>query len=267
MPRLRAWHRRVMTFSPETLRVEADGRIGRITLDQPSKLNPLSTHCLEELAGAAAWFDDRPDVRVVIVAGAGRAFTAGADLDSFSGDGRVGRDGGDAGRRMAEAIEGMNSVTIAAIHGHCVGGGVVLAGACDLRVAAESTRFSIPEVDLGIPLAWGGIPRLVREIGPAPTRDLVMTCRPFFPDEALQLGFLNRVVPDDQLGAAVDELAATLTAKSALTLRATLRAVDAAAEALVSTRFAWSDADALTNALHDPESREVGAAYLKARGR
>jgi enoyl-CoA hydratase/carnithine racemase len=168
---------------------------------------------------------------------------------------------------MAEAIEGMQAVTIAAIHGHCVGGGVVLAGACDFRVAAESTRFSIPEVDLGIPLAWGGIPRLVREIGPAATRDLVMTCRPFTTLEAHVRGFVTRMVDDDKLVSEVEDLAATLAAKSSLTLRSTLIAVDAAAEALVSTRFAWSDADVLVNAMRDPESREVGAAYLRERGR
>jgi len=256
------------TFEPETLRVSVDGRIGRLSLARPEKLNPLSTQCLEELAEAAAWFDAQAEIRVVIVSGEGRAFSAGADLSAFSDNSEaIAREGADAGRIMSEAIEQMNSVTIAAVHGHCVGGGVVLVGACDLRVAAETTRFVIPEVDLGIPLAWGGIPRLVREIGPAATRDLVMTCRPFSPAEAHQLGFINRVVPDDDLTPAVDELAESLAAKSALTLRATLRAVDAAAEALVSTRFAWSDADVLVTALRDRESRQVAATYLAERGR
>ena len=84
------------------------------------------------------------------------------------------------------------------MHGWCVGGGLVLAAVCDLRVAGRSARFSIPEVELGIPLAWGGIPRLVREIGPALTKELVMTCREFGPDEAKAAGFLNRVVDDDR---------------------------------------------------------------------
>src|SRR5690606_19166115 len=101
------------------------------------------------------------------------------------------REAADAGRRAADALEAMRPVTVARIHGHCVGGAVVLAAACDLRVAAASTRFAIPEVDLGIPLAWGGIPRLVREIGPALTKELVMTCRPFGADEAKAAGLLN----------------------------------------------------------------------------
>ena len=150
-----------------TLRVEIDptsqGRIGRLTLDQPAKLNPLGSTALREIAEAAAWFDST-DASVVIVTGAGRAFSSGFDLREFAGGSSAtsSRDQADLGRRMAEAMERMNALTIAAIKGPCVGGGVVLAGVCDLRIAADDTVFSIPEVDLGIPLAWGGIPRLVR---------------------------------------------------------------------------------------------------------
>ena len=224
--------------------------------------------CLEDLVAAAAWFDRHDDVRAVVVHGAGRAFTAGADLDTFSGPAdATPRDGADAGRRMAEAIEGMQAVTIAAIHGHCVGGGVVLAAACDLRVAAESTRFAIPEVDLGIPQAWGGIQRLVREIGPAATRELVMTCRPFTSHEAHARGMINTVSTDDGYLDDAEQLARNLAKKSRLTLRSTLQAVDAAAEELVSTATAWSDADSLRNALHDDESRAAARAYLAERGR
>jgi len=252
----------------ETLDCTAEGRVGRLRLNRPEKLNPLSTHCLEELVAAADWFDGLAEVRVVIVHGAGRAFTAGADLASFGGPtGTLPRHAADAGRRMAEAIEAMQAVTIAAIHGHCIGGGVVLAAACDLRVAAESTNFAIPEVDLGIPLAWGGIQRLVREIGPAATRELVMTCRSFSAREAHLRGMVNTVSSDDAYLHDAEELARALAEKSRLTLRATLMAVDAAAEALVSTATAWSDADSLVNALHDEESRAAGAAYLAERGR
>lgn len=252
----------------ETLTASADGRVGRLTLDRAEKLNPLSTHCLDELAAAAAWFDGCAEVRVVIVTGAGRAFSAGADLAGFDGEGdRSVRDGADAGRVMVESIERMNAVTIASIHGHCIGGGVLLAMACDLRVTAESTNFVIPEVDLGIPLTWGGIPRLVREVGAAATRDLVLSCRPFTAAEAHARGIANRMVADDRLTAEVEALASELADKSLYTIRATLDAVDAAAEALVSTNGAWSDADQFVAAMFDPESRAVAARYLAARGR
>ena len=145
--------------------------------------------------------------------------------------------------------------------------GVVLVAACDLRIAADDTRFVIPEVDLGIPLAWGGIPRLVREVGPAVTRDLVLSCRPFGAVEAQALGFITRVVAASELDAAATGLARDLATKSKYTLRATLRAVDAAAEQLVSTGGAWNDADSLAAALHDPESRQAARRYLKSLGR
>lgn len=251
----------------ETISVGIDGPVGTLALDNPAKLNPLSVACLHELTDAARWFDGHDEVKAVVVRGNGRAFTAGADLAAFADGGGPDRAGTDAGRVMAEALTAMQAVTVAAIHGHCVGGGVVLAAACDLRVAADDVRFVIPEVDLGIPLAWGGIPRLVREIGPAATRDLVMTCRPFGAAEAQALGFVNRVVPASELDATVQELARRLATKSAYTLRSTLRAVDAAAEALVPTGGAWNDADSLAAARRDPESREAARRYLESLGR
>jgi enoyl-CoA hydratase/carnithine racemase len=255
-----------MDFS--TIEVSSSSARGTITLNRPEKLNPLSTITLMELVEAGRFFDSRHEVKVVVLSGRGRAFCAGADLAAFSPDdgsapsASVLRDAADAGRLMAEAIESMRAVTVARLHGHCVGGGVVLAAACDLRVAADDTHFSIPEVDLGIPLAWGGIPRLVREIGPAMTKELVMTCRPFSAAEAHAAGFLNRVVPPDELDASVEALVTQLESKSLQTLSATKRHVDAVTEGMVSTARAWNDADSLVTALRDPESRAVAAAYL-----
>jgi enoyl-CoA hydratase/carnithine racemase len=256
-----------MEFS--TIEVDCQGSRAAIVLNRPDKLNPLSPTTLTELADAARFLDAQDEVKVVVVSGRGRAFSAGADLAAFVGaDGSapsaaLRRDAADAGRRMADAIESMRAVTVARLHGHCVGGGVVLAAACDLRVAADDVRFSIPEVDLGIPLAWGGIPRLVREIGPALTKELVMTCRPFGAAEAKSAGFLNRVVPESELDAAVEELVGQLETKSALTLSATKRHTNAVTEGMVATVRAWNDADSLVTALHDPESMAVAAAYLK----
>ena len=248
----------------DTLLVEADGTRGSITLNRPEKLNALSGEVLFELAEAARWFDSQPEVKVVVISGSGRAFSAGADVTGFSEveAGPIHRRP-DRGRQMADALEAMRAVTIAKIHGHCVGGALVLAAACDLRVAAEDTRFSIPEVDLGIPLAWGGIPRLVREIGPAATKELVMTCRPFYAPEARALGFLNRVVPAGQLASEVDALVESLVTMPALPLEATKRHVNAVTSAMVATDRAWSDAHALIAARSDPESQAAAERYLE----
>jgi hypothetical protein len=159
----------------DLLTIDTAGPVARLTLTRPEKRNALSPELLEALIDAARALDAQPEVTVAILSGAGRSFCAGFDLNSFAaqeGEGRT-RETADLGRRMAEAVTTMRAVTIAQVHGHCVGGGLVLAAACDLRVAAEDTMFSIPEVELGIPLAWGGIPRLVREIGPAMTKELV----------------------------------------------------------------------------------------------
>lgn len=250
-----------------TLRVEVADRVGRLTLSQPAKLNPLGTVPLAEIASAAAWFDTT-DAVVVIVTGEGRAFSSGFDLTEFGGGGTSqlsGREQADLGRLMAEAMERMSALTIAAIKGPCIGGGVVLAGTCDLRIAADDTMFKIPEVDLGIPLAWGGIPRLVREVGPAITRELVLTCRPFDADEARSIGFVNRVVPRADLETAVDELARSIADKAPSVVRATKRQVNVVIEEMASTAGAWADADLLGAALADPEARAAAQRYLADR--
>lgn len=250
----------------ETLQVSVEGALGRLTLDRPQKLNPLSTLTLRELARAARWFDEQESVRAVVVAGAGRAFSAGADLATFAGPGaEPTRAAADAGREMAEALEAMRAVTVAAIQGWCIGGGVVLAAACDLRVAADDARFAIPEVDLGIPLAWGGIPRLVREIGPALTKELVLTCRPFDAEEAHRIGFLNRVVPAASLGEEADALARSIAAKAFHAVWSTTRHVDAVTAQMVGAGRAWADADGLVTALHDEECGVARRRYLAER--
>ena len=249
----------------DTIEVSVNGPRGDLVLARPSKLNPLSSQTLREIESAARWFDGHDDLKVVVVSGRGRAFSAGADVSSF-GDGagaRAPRDDADSGWRMARAMDEMRAVTVAKVHGWCVGGGLVLAAVCDLRIAARSARFSIPEVELGIPLAWGGIPRLVREVGPALTKELVMTCREFGPDEAREAGFLNRVVDDDQLDAAVDELVATLVRRPKLALLSTKAHTNAVTEAMVSTGRSWADADGLLAGLRDQEGRESARGYLE----
>ena len=255
-----------------TLQLDVSGRVGRMTLNQPAKLNPLGTVALREIAEAAAWFDTT-DATVVIVDSAGRAFSSGFDLREFGGKETPGvpqmsgREQADLGRVMAEAMEAMSALTIAAVKGPCVGGGVVLTGVCDMRIAADNTVFSIPEVDLGIPLAWGGIPRLVREISPAIVRELVLTCRPFDAEEARSIGFVNRVVPLADLATTVDELAAQIAAKAPSVIRATKRQVNAALEDVASTVGAWADADLLGAALSDPQARAAARRYLDSKSR
>lgn len=263
----------------ETVALALSGPLGRITLNRPERLNAVGATMMRDLIAAAKFFDGLPDVRVVIVSGAGRAFCAGADLqDSPLGGAsprsRTGappqsglswaerRELGQLGLRMADALEGMRAVSIAQVHGYAVGGGLVLAAVCDLRVAAEDAVFSIPEVELGIPLAWGGIPKLVREIGPALTKELVMTCRRFTPAEAKAAGFLNRVVPAAALEAEVESLAAQILAMPSVPVTITKEHVNSVARAMGAGATAFADGDALLSAAFDPESLAAAERYM-----
>lgn len=251
----------------DTLQLSADGPVLHVELNRPERLNALSRRLLSEVVELSARLRSENLIRVVVVSGVGRAFSAGFDLDDFtsSSSGVSPREGADLGRMATEALTNVPQLTIAAVHGHCVGGGLVLAGACDLRIAEHGTRFSIPEVDLGIPLAWGGIPRLVREIGPALTKELVLTCRPFMADEAKSIGFLNEVVATGAAVSRAKELATGLAAKPLFALRTTKQQVNAVMEEIAGTGRNAGDADALVYALRDPESRAASAKYLESR--
>ena len=262
------WHAvRVPEF--ENLRVEENGRIATVQLHRPAKLNALSRDLLAEVVRLSQWLGERDDLRVVIVRGVGGNFSAGFDLDDFASatSGASSREAADLGRRATEALARVPQITIAAVEGHCVGGGLVLVGACDLRYASSTARFRIPEVDLGIPLAWGGIPRLVREIGPALTKELVLTCRPFDAREAAAIGFLNGVLDVDALHTHVESIAASLADKPQYALRTTKQQVEAVMDEIASTARNTTDADVLVYALHDNESRAVSARYLSERKR
>ena len=233
----------IPTFRDIELATHNDGKRATLTLNRPAALNALTARSMRELVAAANFLDSLPDCRAVVVRGAGRAFCAGFDLSTGAEHehqlpGEAGL--GDLGHEMATAFERMAPVAVAALHGAVVGGGVVLAAACDLRVCTEDVRFIVPEVELGVPLAWGGVPRLMRELGPSLTKELVMTCRPMDAAEARAAGFVNQVLATTiadvrsettaaRVAGAADALAATLAARPRHALLMTKRGVNAAA--------------------------------------
>ena len=255
----------------ETLETERDGPLLRVWLNRPERRNAISGTMLREVGDLFRSLETDFETRVVVLGGRGLSFCAGADRKpdpspprEASTD-RARRWLGQRGRRAVTAIQDCEAVTIARIHGHAIGGGACFATACDFRISTIDAAITIPEVDLGIPLAWGGIPRLVREIGPAFTRELVLTCRPFDAHEAKALGFVNRVVPRSELESAVDGLAEQLARKAPSVVSATKRQVNEALEDVASTVGAWADADLLGAAMRDPEARQAARDYLATR--
>jgi len=224
-----------MTY--ETVALEQRGAVATLRLNRPDKLNAISPQLHADIQAACAELRTNFDVRVVVLTGAGRAFSAGADikapLQEPARNPLEHRYQQATGSRSCRAIEELDQITIAMINGLAIGGGLTLAGACDLRVAASSAWFSIPEVELGMPLTWNSIPRLVRLLGPARALELIATCDRFSSQQALDWGLLNHVVPDGELTTFVDALAAKLIAKPALAVtytKLTIRALGRTSE-------------------------------------
>lgn len=203
-----------------TVKLTLEPPLARLTLSRPQKLNALDRATLEGIAAAAAAVDERPDVAVAIVSGEGSDFSAGADLRSLAdvpADERLRaiRASAEAGRAAIAAVRQMRAVTIALAHGRVIGGGMVLVAACDLRVVTEDSVFWLPEVDLGIPVGWGGVQIMVDELGPTLARDLVLTCRQIGAAELQRAGFVSRLVAPAQAQDAARELATEIAAKPA----------------------------------------------------
>lgn len=165
---------------------------------------------------------------------------------------------------MAQAIENMRAITIAQVHGFAVGGALVLMLACDFRMVAEGTFFSIPEIDLGIPLGWGGLPKLVSEIGPARAKELIMTCRRFDAAEAHSLGVVNKILPLEELENHCLHFAQTLAAKPSVPIIMTKEQVNAVSQHIGAAYVGSAEGDMLLNAMKDEDSRKAAMAYLAA---
>jgi enoyl-CoA hydratase/carnithine racemase len=234
--------------SPVRSDLSHGGAVCRLTFDRPDKLNALNDGVRSALQEAIDDLAERDDVRVVVLAGAGRAFSAGADLAerveppaTALGQRRA------AGRwqRLLDDLEHLTQVTVAQLHGHVIGGAALLAAACDLRVAAGDVAIAIPEVAIGIPPTWAGLPRLAREIGLPRTRELVMTGRPLLADEALAWGLVNRVVASDHLADAVDDLVSGLIDQPPAALAMTVDGLRALGRAVSAPETAWADPDLL----------------------
>ena len=205
------------------LELEHDEAILRVWLNRPDALNALDTATLDALAEVFDGVRRDFSVRVVVLGGRGRSFSAGADRKRPPGNERMSMASGatdrerrynsQIGLRACAAIANCDAVTIARVHGWSVGGGLAIAASCDFRIASTDARFSIPEVDLGIPLAWGATPRLIAEIGAAKARELILLCDEFDAAEAERFGVVHRAVAPEQLDAAVDDWARRLAAK------------------------------------------------------
>lgn len=184
-----------------TLNLDAKDGVAVVTLNRPEARNAMSAELMREMIDCAAHVSALHDIDVVIVRGSGGCFSAGADLKDTTrwGNGELPldrqREIAALGYRMARAWEELPQITLAAIEGYAIGGGLALAAALDWRVVARDAFLALPEISLGIPLTWGTLPRLVNLLGPARAKRLTILCERISAAEAHALGLADWLAP------------------------------------------------------------------------
>ena len=269
-----------MTF--ENLSIERSGAVATLWLDRPEKLNALNRGLWSAIPAAVATLDADPEVRVIVLAGRGKAFCAGIDLvdhaPGMAGGGSLSGKGDSAvAKRLAllddirryqdtcSSFANTNKPVIAAVHGACIGAGMDLITACDIRLASADAKFSVRETRIAMVADVGTLQRLPRVIGDGPARELIFTGRDVDAARALAIGLLNEVLPDaDALHARAQEIALEIAANSPLAVQGSkqvlshVRRRDVAAEldyvALWNTAF-----------LHSEDLAEAMNAFIQRR--
>lgn len=216
----------------ETLLYGVEGRVGTITVNRPDALNALNTTVFAELSDLLSEVAVDPAVRVVVLRGAGeKAFVAGADIKEMTGMTRKQAEARSwTGMRLYDQMRRMPQPLVASIQGYALGGGMLIAMACDIRIASTAAIFGYPEIRLGIFPGTGGTILIDRLIGPAAARAICLLGDHFPAERAYQLGLVNRLVEPDDLLAETDAVAATLAGYSPVAMRELKNALNASLE-------------------------------------
>ena len=213
----------------ERILARRDGAVGWLVFNNPERRNAVSLEMWQAIARVLADFEADPGVRAIVLTGAGdKAFASGADISQFEkqradaeGVQRYEQISGAAMQRLKE----LDKPTLAMIRGYCLGGGLNIATACDLRIAADDARFGIPAARMGLGYRAEAMHALVSLVGPAYAREIMITARQFSAAEALQMGLVHKVVPLAELETTVRHYCEMIAANAPLTLRAAKRAI------------------------------------------
>ncbi len=194
--------------------------IAIVTLNRPDALNALSSGLLKDLNDVLEEIRKDDKIRCVVLTGAGRAFSAGADLsEASSGDDDARRGRMELGQKVFDKIETFDKPVVAAINGYALGGGLELAAACDMRIASEKASFGNPEVNIGLIPAWGGCVRIPKLIGRAKAAQIVLTGERIDAKEAERIGLVNKIVAPEELNSTATYLAGQLATKAPIAIR------------------------------------------------
>jgi len=193
--------------------------IAVITLNRPEVLNALNTEVLQEIDSALEEIRNDEKIKAVVITGAGRAFSSGADLSETSTDEASMRKRIEFGQKVYDKIEDFEKPIVVAINGYAIAGGLELCLACDIRIASENAQVGFSETNLGLIPAWGGVMRLPRLLGKGKASELILTATRIDAKEAERIGLVNKVVPPDELKSTAMWTAGTLATKAPIPVK------------------------------------------------
>jgi enoyl-CoA hydratase len=226
---LEQFERHPMDTGTERLKARKDGAIGWMIFDNPERRNAISSDMWRAIPNVLAAFEADPEVRLIVFTGAGdKAFVSGADISQFErerGNHEANQVYSANSAAATRAMERLTKPSLAMIRGFCMGGGMVIALTCDLRIATDDAQFGIPAARLGLGYGFDGVQRLVEVVGPTHASEILFTARQFDAAEALAMGLINRVTSRRELENAVRWYAAMIGDNAPLTLRAAKLAI------------------------------------------
>ncbi len=239
--------------------------VARITLHHPPA-NVLNLSVLKELELVLNEVEEDEYVRVVIVTGTGRFFCAGADMHELAHLTTVhsGSEFAVRGQSLLSRIERSEKPVLVAINGTCVGGGLELALACHIRVAAAGALLGLPEIKLGLIPGFGGTQRLPRVVGASKAAEMILTGESLSAEEALRIGLVSRVVPPQELVAQAEAIAALITARGKTAVEAALHAIRGGLDIPLSEGLA-REAELFSRLCVTPDKKEAVQAFLEKR--
>jgi enoyl-CoA hydratase len=253
------------------LTIEKERHVATVTFNRPDALNALTVQLMHEIIATAEAFREDVETRVVIFTGAGKCFCAGLDLTDIEYIQRFQEDSMlmklrflKLGPRMVKAIYDMDQITIAAVNGAATGGGACIAAACDFRVGANDCLVGYPEVGLGMNLSWVALPMCVNLIGPSKAKKMVILAKKENAATLLKWGFLDEVVPAEDLPARARKMAETYASKPPIAAQMVKRSVNAIASAL-DQAIMHMDADQFLLSSKTKDFTEGITAFLEKR--
>jgi len=250
--------------------IEKEGAIAKVILSRPRLLNTLSVQMLKELKEVVPELQKEQDIRVIILTGASGMFSAGLDLKDpeirkiSSAPLHERRERALLGPQACRSWEEATPVTIAAIEGFCIGGGVSLVISCDFRIMGKSAFMRIPEIDLGMNYSWGSIPRLLHLVGPAKTKQMVLLSERVPAEKCLEWGLAEELVPDGSAVEAAVVMAKKILKKPPIPVAMIKRAVTEISAALDRAGI-YMDADQFLLTTYTEDHKEGLRAFLEKR--